>query len=161
LTVEQRIETVDKLIQELSDNSLSSQFKASEHILKYTSLSAEQLRALTYEECCEAAFALIQHSTYLQLELNKYTAKHNWSKTALDFVITKSVEGYGTQYTPFEQRKRLAILENEYATRLNKYVVDLQLRMDTLSFLPGQLKHMADTLTHLSFGKREYVKPTK
>jgi hypothetical protein len=152
---EAKLSEIDKLIEECFVKTVGD-VSPNNEVVHYLDMGIDELKVLDPERCCEIAYQIGRQATYIQRELNKCNAKLNWAKTALNFVLAKSLNNYGGQYTPHEQRRSLAILDNSYAIKLNVLITDLQLKIDTLSFMPAQLQKQSDVLINLYRARKKY-----
>ena len=121
---------------------------------RFMTMSIAEQRKLTAEECGEASIILNQSATYIQLAMNKLTADIYWCNTCIDWLIAHNVMSYGTQYTPFEYRKILAIRGNDVAEKLRSLIVQMELRIQELGYMPNKLISTADAFSKLQQTKR-------
>lgn len=121
-----------------------------EKILNYTQLD---VRKLDPGDCGEAAILLSRSAVYIQLKINEMTAEIKWANKVIDRLIAEKVHEYGSQYSPFSYRREMAIKDNDVAESLYKGVVNAELELDSMSFLPAQLSNLAR-----SYEKMSYIK---
>ena len=117
-------------------------------------LKREQLSKLSPEECGELAYVLAQQSTSLQKEINKYSQRGSWANTNIDSMICSHIDNYGGRFTTYDNRIMLAIKDNEYTMKLYEVLVQSQIIIDRLSYLPAKISYMSRTLIELQQTKR-------
>lgn len=117
-------------------------------------LKREQLSKLSPEECGELAYVLAQQSTSLQKEINKYSQRVSWANTNIDSMICSHIDNYGGRFTTYDNRRMLAIKDNEYTMKLYEVLVQSQRIIDRLSYLPAKISYMSRTLIELQQTKR-------
>ena len=121
---------------------------------RYLTMSEQERRRMTAEECGNAAITLNQAATYIQLETNKMQAEIRWCDRYIDWLIASKITEAGSKYTPFEYRRILAIRNNDVATKLQQIMANIQLRIDSLSYIPTQLRATAASYSDLQQTKR-------
>jgi predicted class III extradiol MEMO1 family dioxygenase len=117
-------------------------------------LRAEQIRKLSAEECGEHAFILSQQSLFIQHQINKHNQRINWASSNIDAIISGRLDNYGSQYTPFADRKIMAILDNEYTKKLHEIKTKSQQVIHRLEYIPARINYMCKTLLELQQTKR-------
>ena len=156
LKVEDRLQAVESMLEEYEKSlGIDLQFNSNDHGL--LNLTIDRLKKMSPEQCGEIAFILSQKSLHLQHEINKQTQRVNWAKTNIDTMIAGVVDTYGTKYTPYENRKTLAIKDNEYTNKLYEVIVKAQQIIDRLSYIPNKIAYMSKTLLELQTTKRNQV----
>ena len=154
LKVDERLEEVESMLEEYEKSlGLAVQFRPADDTY-HLNLKMDTLRKMSPEECGEYAFSLAQKSMYLQHVINKQTQRINWAKTNIDMMISGHVDSYGSKYTPYENRKTLAIKDNEYTNKLYEIIVKAQQIIDRLSYIPNKIAYMSKTLLELQTTKR-------
>tara|TARA_R110000765_G_scaffold425619_1_gene538938 strand:- start:131 stop:622 length:492 start_codon:yes stop_codon:yes gene_type:complete len=154
LKVEDRIEAVESMLEEYEKSVGVSLIFKPEGDIYHLNLRMDSLRKMSPEECGEFAFSLAQKSLYLQHEINKQTQRINWAKTNIDMMIAGNIDSYGSKYTPYENRKMLAIKDNDYTIKLYEVIVKAQQIIDRLSYIPNKISYMSKTLIELQTTKR-------
>ena len=153
--VDQRLLEVERLLEEYNSTlGLKSQ-TVSTDVSKYLHMNVHQLRKMSPEECCEAAFLLAQQSLYVQQEINKHNQRINWAKTNINTMVASLVEQYGGKFTPYESRKLLAVRDNEYTSHLHDISVKAQQVVDSLSYIPQKIKVVSDILLQYQKAKEK------
>lgn len=150
---EKRIK-IERLLKEYAIKVGLGVVQPTNEVEKYINLSTPELRKMSAEECGEAAYIIGRAMTYLQLETNKIQADINWANQYLTWLIAPHVMNVGTQYTPMEYRKVLAIKNNDVAMKLQTIIVEAQLRIDSMAFMSTQLRVIATALESLQQTKR-------
>jgi len=151
--VDQRLAEVENILKEY-ESSLGLKIADQEDYSRYLNLKQSQLKKMSPEECGEVAFMMAQQSLYIQQEINKHTQRMNWANTNIEIMIAKSLDNYGTKYTPYEIRKTLAINDNEYTAKLYEIFVRAKQFLDKLSYIPTKIGYLSKTLLELQQTKR-------
>jgi len=153
LKVEDRLEQVETILREY-EKSLGLDLSLESDDYNFLNTTPAQLRKMSPEECGEVAFVLSQKSLHIQREINKHTQRINWAKTNIDTMIAGNIDSYGSKYTPYENRRILAIKDNDYTSRLYQIIVKAQQVIDRLSYIPNKISYMSKTLIELQTTKR-------
>jgi len=122
-------------------------------VQRYMNMTPVEMKKLEPAECGEASAILNQSSLYIQLQINTLQARINWCKSSIDFIIANSISQVGTKYTPYEYRRVLAIRNDDAAMKFQTLIVETQLRIDALAFLPTQLRNLATSFESLQRAK--------
>lgn len=121
---------------------------------RYLTMTVNEQRKLTAEECGEAAVILNQSATYIQLEINRIKADINWCNNYINWLVANKVMEYGSTYTPFEYRRLLASRDNDVAMQLHGIIADAELQEQSLAYLPNALRATASSFGDLQQTKR-------
>jgi hypothetical protein len=113
-----------------------------------------ELRKMNAEECGETAFLLAQFSLFLQKEYNTENSRLNWCQEQINKTIANTTLQQGSKYSPYEERKNLAIREDAVAYKLNDIKVYVHARLDRLYFLAQHVQFLSKTLIELQQTKR-------
>lgn len=151
--VDARLAAMEDLIKSYLDSlklSLKLQPKADE----WLNLDESTLRGFTAEDCSETAFKLSQYGLYIQKEVNRHKAVHNWADSSITKIIAHKIEDYGEQYTPFLIKKAMAIRENPMARQLQEIQVLAENNIRSLDDMPRRIDSMAQNLRELSMVRR-------
>lgn len=146
---------VQKLLNDYPNKVGLGGLVASNDVQKFLTVTQSEIRRMSAEECGEASVVLNQSATYIQLEINRIQADIDWCEQYIHFLISESIANCGSQYTPFEYRKEIAIKQNDVATKLKSIVVQAQLRLQTLSYMPNQLRATSLSFSNLQQTKRQ------
>src|SRR5687768_15883324 len=76
-------------------------------------LKIEELRRLSEQDCGIYAYKLGQYATFLQKEINRFSAKMKWASHNLDITIGKVYHNYGDKWIKYDERKVLVINDSE------------------------------------------------
>lgn len=149
-TAEQKLAELEKVLDSY-ENDLGLKIAASPDVEKYLNISQDELKCLSPEECGEAAFLLAQEALFIQKEINKHKTRLDWAKFHIDRVIAPLIGQYD-KFTP--NKKELAIKNDAYASKLNVLLARATHCINRLSYLPGQMRFMAETLIEYQRTKR-------
>lgn len=153
LKVDERLVEVEAILEEY-EKSLGIEIAFESDKYNFLNITPSQLRKMSPEECGEVAFVLSQKSMHVQYEINKHSQRINWAKTNIDTMIAGSIDSYGGKFTPYENRKMMAIKDNDYTSRLHQIMVKAQQVIDRLSYIPSKIAYMSKTLLELQTTKR-------
>ena len=151
--VNQRLEDLERVLLEF-EKGVGLSIEQSPDASNALNLKKEQLSKMSPDECGELAYALAQQSAYLQKEINKYSQRIHWANTNIDSMICSQVDNYGSRYTTYDNRRMLAINDNEYTMKLYEISVQSQRVVDRLAYLPSKISYMSKTLLELQQTKR-------
>lgn len=134
------------------------------NVVKYNPQS-EFILTLTYDDLikldrqvCDAyAFELMRFSAVLQKEENFLKGKLIWAEHNMEIVIGKYGKMYGDKFTPYEERKNMVRVDNEFAIELNKMIVDVKLKLTNLYGISNKIVSLSKILESLSYGKKTSV----
>lgn len=119
-------------------------------VAKYMSMTSEDLRKLSPEECTEGAYLLNQEALYVQHEINKYKAQMDWATSRINKAISKDIAQYGNgnskDYTPLEYKRINAIKGNSAAQSLQPIVDEAERIIARLNYIPNHLSKLASVL---------------
>jgi hypothetical protein len=154
MSIEEKRQRITKLAREYSEQVGLGTIYNKNEINKYLNLSIEEKRKLTAEECGEAAITLSQGAIYIQKEVNILQTDLNWCEKYIDFTIANEVLNLSTQYIPYENKKTVAIKNNDVAMQLQKIINDINARITSVQYIPKQLHELARAYSELQQTKR-------
>jgi hypothetical protein len=128
---------------------------SSVEVERYLSLSPEQLKVMSPEDCGIASHMLAREATYLQKQINRHTAILNWANTNLSFLAHKNMHKHLVgQFAAPEQRRALVIAGMPLAQRFQRLIKHAKIKLDSISYLPQQIRYQADMLRDIAMTKR-------
>jgi len=151
--VNQKLEDLERVLAEF-EKSVGVSIDQNPDVSYALNLSRDQLSKMSPDDCGELAYVLSQQSAYLQKEINKYNQRIQWANTNIDSMICSQVDNYGSRYTTYDNRRMLAVKDNEYTMKLYEIAVQSQRVVDRLAYLPGKISYMSKTLIELQQTKR-------
>lgn len=152
--IDERHEMVASLLNKYPEKMGLGILKPCSDTNRFLTMSFQEQRRLTAEECGEAATVLSQAATYIQLETNKMTADIKWCNKCIDWMIADHVAEMGSRYTPTEYRRVIAIRQNDVCTKLDAIITQAQLRVDVMAYMPTQIRGTAKSFSDLQQTKR-------
>lgn len=152
-TITERHEKIVALAKEYPE-SLGLRIQIPSDAQEYLDASTATRRKMDAEECGNAAIVLAQLATYIQLETNRMQADMNWCDNAIDFLVANIIHTCGNKYTPFPYKRKIAIKNNDVAKKLSVIISNIQVRTDSLNYLPSHLKAVASAYGDLQQTKR-------
>lgn len=146
-------EFLDKLNDYITQLGLGNVQYSSE-VERALSFSATELRGLTSEECGIYASKLQQFAFYLQMQYNRNKNVARWINQNLTKVIASEGSNYGDSFTKYETIKASVVVNNSYASALEKLHDEFYSKQEELDFLANRVSAMAKTLSDLQYTKR-------
>lgn len=145
-----KLDSVNRVLDEY-EKSFKINFVQNDEVEEYLQMNKAQLESLTPVQCHEIAACLSNYLMYLQKELNRQTAIFNWANSNLNTIIGRHLQ----EYDDFKYEAKVLQIINEYdsAKKLDDLKQAVQLRMDTLSYLPQRIEFFIKTLNNLGNAK--------
>lgn len=111
---------------------------------QYFTMSRDIIEKQTPEDCAQISYRLSQYALFMQRTLNREIARYNWADETIKETIADDInnyKGYG-----FVEKSLQAIKHNDHASALNKIKKYAKQRMDRLSYIANNIKHLSDIL---------------
>jgi hypothetical protein len=118
---------------------------------QYISITKAELKAMSADECGEAAVLLAQLSLYLQRIINEEHSRFSWAEESIKKIIAPMLSNYKAY--SFEERKLCAINDNIEAQTLDKVRVNAKIRIDRMSYLATRIEFLSKTFLDLQRSK--------
>jgi hypothetical protein len=148
---------IDKLVESttnfLKRLGLPVEEKSDNDVTKWLSPSIEEIRGLPPDECANIAVLLSREARFIQTEINKINSKILFLEASLNRIISPKLSSYD-KFISYEQKKSLVIAENEYAKKIDNLLIQLHIKLASISYLPGMINKQSDTFIELSRSKR-------
>jgi hypothetical protein len=122
-----------------------------EEINTYMTMDRSQIEKLSPEDCAQISYRLGQLCFHIQRTLNRELARHNWAEESIKETIADEVnnyKGYG-----FIEKSLQAIKHNDKASSLASIKKYAKQRIDRLSYLSNNIKHLSDILLSIQKNK--------
>jgi hypothetical protein len=116
----------------------------------YLNMSANEMKHLPAEECAEAGVLLMQYAMFVQETYNKEMARVNWAEDEIIKVTTPDIAKAGERYSPYEERKNIAIGLNEYTIKLQELKRMAKSSVDSLYFMSNRAESVAKAFMTLA-----------
>jgi hypothetical protein len=116
-------------------------------------LSREDIHRLSSEECGEISYDISTFGFNVQRVLNRQLSYLHWLESKISLAIAGELQSYEGYYS-FDQRKAVAIINNQYAKQLEDLRISVQMKVDTLSSLPFQINQISKCLIETQISKR-------
>lgn len=152
--VDEKRAKANELVQKYTESVGLGVLRPVNEVNRFLTVTVHDIRRMSAEECGEAAVILNQEATYVQLQCNQIQADVNWCEQYVNFLVANTVMSCGSQYTPFEVRKTIAIKNDDVAMKVQAAIVNARLRLDALSYMPNQLRATASSFADLQQTKR-------
>lgn len=118
-------------------------------------MSDRELDKLTPDECMKASFSCLQYSIVIQKAINRAKAVKSYCSRNLGLIVAKEYGNYkGEKYMPFEVIKAKVVLSNSYASKLDEYVNQQDLKLSTLEDMVKHAQNMSFIFKNLSYSKK-------
>jgi hypothetical protein len=151
---QEELARVEKIVEDYQTKKGISSIKVKNGVDLYINMGKAELKTLSREECAEACVILTNYAAYLQEVYNKEVARANWAESEIKRILASQTKQY---YAPsHEERKAMAIKDNEYASALSKVKTWAQNVADRLSFMAHRIDAIAKAYQQLSQAKRNY-----
>lgn len=147
----EQLEFMDNILNEY-EKSHKIQFTAPNDIDKYLNLELEQLRKMSPVDIAEVSYLLSRFSGYVQKQYNIEMVRMNWAEHQIKKVITGQLHQY--KAPSYEERKQLAIMDNEAARKLDEIRNYAKLRAERVAFISTKLNDMSRSLIDLQKARR-------
>ena len=151
---EERLNQIDALLDDYEQSSGLPAYApmAATEVHHLLELSPQELRGMSAEEVGEAAYTLESFSFHLQRALNREQARVRFAEETVRYLIGPRMRNI-TAYN-WEERRLLAVRQDDAAQKAEKLRVNAQLRVERLSYLSPKVERMASALIQLQMSKR-------
>jgi hypothetical protein len=145
---------IQKTIQNYTASKGIYQLKVQNDVDIYMNMQKDEIRKLSYEECCEAGIILSRYAAYLQDAHNTEISRVNWATSEVLRTVAPQVKQYGDKFHSFEERKVLAMIGNDYTKEVDRIRMWAQAIADKLAFMANRVDAVAKAYLSLSQAKR-------
>lgn len=121
-----------------------------EDIEAILNMRSQEISQLSAKECLAFAYELYAYSDYLESVKSKEKIALDWADSSIWYIISKSLDNYGTTYTKWEQKYYSAVKENPLAYEILRIKKHAEARLSTVDGKASKVLRMADTLSNLS-----------
>jgi hypothetical protein len=149
LVIEDKLKIINDFITNYYNSVGLQNVKQNTEIEQYLSTSQNEMRKMTGEECLEAATMLAQEALHIQLEINRQKAILYRCTKYLNFIVAQNIDNCGSNYTPYEYRKYIAIRNNDVASQLSEMVNMINTKVEGLNFAANHLVNISDRFKEL------------
>ena len=113
-------------------------------------MRSQDLSALSPKECLMYAYELYAYGEYVESIKVKEKIVLDWANSSIWYIISQSLDSYGSGYTKWEQKYYSAVKENPLASEILKIKKHAEARLSTVENKSSKIQRMADTLSNLS-----------
>ncbi len=113
-------------------------------------LSIDELRKRSPEELACYAYEIGQYCLYLQRLMNRNRALEKWAKAKLDELTARYLLDIGQGFG-FNERMLMARHNPPACQRLNTFLRKKTMELERLSYIPDQIRIIADSIRDLRF----------
>jgi hypothetical protein len=142
-------QSVDEMLDSYEKMILPAEDKGA---MRYINMSQHELNAMSAEECNEAAVMLTSLAFHVAKACNKLRAKIRYCNEAILKCIASRTANY--RYNSPDERKALAIQEDDFASNTKRQEVSLSCRLERIDYLSLRLEKVADMFASLAATKR-------
>jgi hypothetical protein len=153
ISVESKLGDLDKVIEEYERHTNISCIKNDgTDVDKYLTMSRDEFSKMDPEDLGQAAWVLSRYALYVQKEHNLHFTRKSWAEENVKLVIAKeTIQQRGTSY---EERRLLAIKDNDVAMKLERIRVEAQNRTNMLYNLATRIEFVVKVIQDQKFIKR-------
>jgi hypothetical protein len=145
-----KLEDLDRILSTYSEDKLH--FKKINVAEARLDLTTKEIAAMTTEEINVWRFEVAQYLVGLQKEINKHKKNVNWANSALRlYVGIKAVDCAG--YT-FEEKKNVAMKNDNYVKNLNTIIMQAQAYIDTLDFMSPKINSLVEIAKDIIWSRK-------
>jgi hypothetical protein len=142
-------QSVDEMLDSYEKMILPAEDKGA---MRYINMSQHELNAMSAEDCNEAAVMLTSLAFHVAKACNKLRAKIRYCNEAILKCIASRTANY--RYNSPDERKALAIQEDDFASNTKRQEVSLSCRLERIDYLSLRLEKVADMFASLAATKR-------
>lgn len=148
--IKQQYEKITELIEKYEKESVGMEKIAIIPLPEYATMNVSRFRKMSPEELAEASFALSQYTLNLQRIINSHHSWITWAKSKLDEVSAIELEKIDGPYG-WNERMLIARTKPAICKEINKFMREIQMKLDRLQYLPKELGRMSEIITNMSF----------
>ena len=150
MTGEEKLNEFLNAIDEWISSKGVLEIQKNEDVEKILNLRSEDINALSSKECLTYAYELYAYSDYIESVKAKEKIILEWANSSIWYIISRSLDNYGTSYTKWQQKYYSAISENPLASSILKLKNHAEARVSSIDGKSSKTQKMADTLTNLA-----------
>lgn len=134
-------------------SKVGAKIKQPTHIDKFLSITYEEMKSLTAEECDEASLLLTQQSFYLQQELNYHKSRYDWCESTLSYFIAN----YSTddKFVKREDKAAKLASKNSAVKVLLRFLYESKIYVTSLEKLSELTDKIAHRYESMKYSKRK------
>jgi hypothetical protein len=152
LTLKEKILNLDKLIESFQDSVGIPKGTTETSVDEYLNYTRTELEKLSPINCAIIASELSLYNYHLQRKLNKVKARLEWLRSELKLIIGQEAR-YHNIFS-YEEKKYTIIVGNEYATRINHYIVQYESFMYSVENLGLRIDNLGAALKQIGYNKK-------
>jgi len=151
--VEHDRQEIERVLDEYEQSLGIKDIEVSPEFDKIMNLTTENIRKASGEDCGEYAYILKQVAFNIQRAQNVESCRIKWAKNKIDRLVVESMQQF-SQYAKYDEKRLLAIKNNEYATKLYNIEVYASLRLERLQMMSRKIDDLANVLIEQQKVKR-------
>lgn len=143
-----RLAKMDQILAEYTSKLGADEFEQIPSEIKgYLSMGREELRGLSDQDRDDIAYILGGTAYNIQRAYNTELSRVNWAEENIKKIICSQLEQYQvSKYTPFEEKRLMAIRGDDVANKFHEIKMYAQLRADRLHDLSRRVEFMSRIL---------------
>jgi hypothetical protein len=127
--------------------------KIANNIEDVLSLTYDQLKSISTDECSIFSYQLKQYAYYIQQKYNRFKNIEIWAKECMKIVFGQQADNYGTTYTKWEEKQAIIISGDSYAKKLHMIAMEYHCCAEELGQLSNRLLDMSKTLDNMVYNR--------
>jgi len=130
------------------------EIEENENVDQILNMNSDDIKTMTGEECLSQAYELYAYGEYIESVKVKEKIVLDWADSSIWYIISTTMQNYGTQYTKWQEKYYSAIKENPLATDILKVKNHAEARVSLLSGKSDRIQKMAEILNNLARRKQ-------
>lgn len=150
MTAEEKLVKFYQAIEDWKSSKYLAKVESPPEAEEILNASSGEIKNWNSEECNIGAYKLYAYAEYIETERVKEETTLEWADSSIWFVISTSIDNYGSQYAKWQQKYYSAIKENPLASELLIIKNHAEARVKILDGKHNRIMKMADTLNNLA-----------
>lgn len=147
---EERLLEFTSAVEEWLSSKNLANIQENENIEQILNMKSDHLKILTGEECLSKAYELYAYGEYIEFTKVKEKIVLEWADSSIWYIISTTMQNYGTQYTKWQEKYYSAIKENPLATDILRVRNHAEARVSLLNGKSERIQKMAEILNNLA-----------
>ena len=146
-------QTLDKMAENSFSNIKDKINKFDETLNFPAHFNSINIKNMSAEECGELSVEISSYSIYIKKRINKEYAYVHWLESKINLSVANELNSYVGYYSN-DQRRAVAIVNNEYAKQLEELRINSQAKIDIMAELPYYLNQLSQSVIKAQQEKR-------
>ena len=126
------------------------EIEENENVDQILNMNSDDIKTMTGEQCLSQAYELYAYGEYIESMKVKEKIVLDWADSSIWYIISTTMQNYGTQYTKWQEKYYSAIKENPLATDILIVKNHAEARVSLLSGKSDRIQKMAEILNNLA-----------